>query len=346
MLIAVAISIIVPFELFLFSYAILGPLHYLTEISWLHDRDYYSKHHYDRYILIAIGIGITLVNLSGKINLPLQLPVNSLFYLSSGALLFAVLFALIRDNRVRIWCGLLILTILYAIAPDELHNNPRNAFVLYLVILLPTLIHVYLFTWLFMLYGAIKSKSRLGFAAVCVLLVCPVLLWHLFPAAHPFEVTDFGKDAYIGHGLGFRGINQSILTQWLDIAPDLRQIQSQKEYDAYWIITIFHSQTGILLMRCIAFAYTYHYLNWFSKTRVIQWHHIPKTRFITIIVLWLLSIAIYLYDYAIGLQWLFFLSVAHVLLELPLNITSITGIGRALFHKNSNVPGTKQRTSL
>jgi hypothetical protein len=24
-----------PFELFLFSYAVLGPLHYLTEISWL-----------------------------------------------------------------------------------------------------------------------------------------------------------------------------------------------------------------------------------------------------------------------------------------------------------------------
>ena len=27
-----------PFELFLFSYAVLGPLHYLTEISWLHER--------------------------------------------------------------------------------------------------------------------------------------------------------------------------------------------------------------------------------------------------------------------------------------------------------------------
>lgn len=30
-----------PFQLFLFSYAVLGPLHYLTEISWLHDRDYF-----------------------------------------------------------------------------------------------------------------------------------------------------------------------------------------------------------------------------------------------------------------------------------------------------------------
>ncbi len=31
-----------PFQLFLFVYAVLGPLHYLTEISWLHDRDYFA----------------------------------------------------------------------------------------------------------------------------------------------------------------------------------------------------------------------------------------------------------------------------------------------------------------
>ena len=32
-----------PFELFLFSYAVLGPLHYLTEISWLHERSYFTE---------------------------------------------------------------------------------------------------------------------------------------------------------------------------------------------------------------------------------------------------------------------------------------------------------------
>src|SRR5882672_6216800 len=32
-----------PFELFLFSYAVLGPLHYLTEISWLHERNYFTE---------------------------------------------------------------------------------------------------------------------------------------------------------------------------------------------------------------------------------------------------------------------------------------------------------------
>src|SRR5262249_5848511 len=33
----------VPFQLFVFSYAVLGPLHYLTEISWLHDRNYFTN---------------------------------------------------------------------------------------------------------------------------------------------------------------------------------------------------------------------------------------------------------------------------------------------------------------
>ena len=43
MAISVVAAIILPFEVFLFSYGILGPLHYLTEILWLHDKNYFSK---------------------------------------------------------------------------------------------------------------------------------------------------------------------------------------------------------------------------------------------------------------------------------------------------------------
>jgi hypothetical protein len=81
-------------------------------------------------------------------------------------------------------------------------------------------------------------------------------------------------------------------------------------------------------MRFIAFAYLYHYLNWFSKTEVIKWHQVPKVRLIAIAALWLFSLGIYAYDYALGLQWLFFLSFSHVLLEFPLNYLSIVGIGK------------------
>ena len=43
-----------PFELFLFSYAVLGPLHYLTEISWLHDRSYFSHGKETPWVLLGL----------------------------------------------------------------------------------------------------------------------------------------------------------------------------------------------------------------------------------------------------------------------------------------------------
>ena len=48
-----------PFETFLLAYAFLGPLHYLTEISWLHDRQYFTKGKYDFIPLLLIGIALS-----------------------------------------------------------------------------------------------------------------------------------------------------------------------------------------------------------------------------------------------------------------------------------------------
>ena len=93
---------------------------------------------------------------------------------------------------------------------------------------------------------------------------------------------------------------------------------------------IYTSNAGFVIMRFIAFAYTYHYLNWFSKTSVIKWHQVPKKTLIATIVVWLLSFALYAYDYSKGLKVLFFLSFLHVFLEFPLNVTSFRGIGKEL----------------
>ena len=51
-----AIAIYLPFELFLFSYAFLGPLHYLTEINWLDDKTYFLKSKNKIFIVFAIII--------------------------------------------------------------------------------------------------------------------------------------------------------------------------------------------------------------------------------------------------------------------------------------------------
>ena len=49
--------------------------------------------------------------------------------------------------------------------------------------------------------------------------------------------------------------------------------------------------------------------------------------FILVMVIWIASSVFYTYDYSLGLSLLFFLSFSHVLLEFPLNIVSIVGIG-------------------
>jgi len=335
MLLSCAIAIVIPFELFLFSYAVLGPLHYLTEISWLHDKQYYSKRKYDGYILLAIGLFITLANFGSKLGL--DFPSDTTFYLTGVALLGGVLFAFVRSLFVRVAGFLLILLTVYGMVPDP-DTQGQSMSWLFLLVFLPTLVHVYVFTGLFMLYGAIKSKSKLGLLSVAVLAACPFILWFILPEYSPVAVTAYGKSAYLGNGIGFSGLNQTVLGRFFGVSPDMSTIRSQEDLNAYWTNAVFHSRTGILLMRFIAFAYTYHYLNWFSKTRVIQWHNVPKARFAGVVALWLLSVAIYAYDYTLGLQWLFFLSFAHVLLEFPLNYVSIAGIGGAI---RSAVTGKK-----
>ena len=86
----------------------------------------------------------------------------------------------------------------------------------------------------------------------------------------------------------------------------------------------------IAVQRFIAFAYTYHYLNWFSKTTVIKWHEVSKSRLLLIAVLWILSVACYYIDYRLGFMVLFMLSMLHVFLEFPLNIVSIKGVGQGI----------------
>ena len=56
MILSAGLSFFLPFETFLIAYAFLGPLHYLTEISWLHDRQYFSTGKYDYIVLLIIGI--------------------------------------------------------------------------------------------------------------------------------------------------------------------------------------------------------------------------------------------------------------------------------------------------
>lgn len=310
-------AMVIPFELFLFSYAILGPLHYLTEISWLHDKKYFTKGRYDAVYLAIICICLTVIFLNGYYHYNLEIPPTLQSNLTWLALMLSVLFVSVKNTMYRILGVIAILV--------SLVISNKDSAIIYLTVFLPTLIHVYIFTGLFMLYGALKSKSRMGLLSVICFLLCPILLIILFPDTPFYPVSDYGIKAYTGgdKNIGFQQLHIEIMGRFLG---EHVYAQTADEARDMWNNIIFHSSTGIVIARLIAFAYTYHYLNWFSKTRVIQWHKVPRGRFVIVIAGWLISISIYLVDYAMGLIWLFFLSILHVLLELPLNVVSIMGI--------------------
>jgi hypothetical protein len=384
-----ALAYFLPFETFLFAYAFLGPLHYLTEISWLHDRNYFSKGKYDFLVLLIIGVLLSYAAFAKDFGINVDfyesfVEANLFDKLLVFALFSAILFALVENIFVKIVSILLLFVFISGwLSPERADANRASTTVFALTSLVPTLIHVYVFTGLFMLYGALKSRSKTGLLSVVSFILFPIILVFYAPVDTKSNfLSDYGKKAYYADGEGFFYTNVSILDhfkltneplltnkQYLDsvvnkkgadnqipVAERARITDSLKnklsenfivpnpdsEYymkpipvkyaipingkDYYWN-TVFFSTIGIMLMRFIAFAYLYHYLNWFSKTEVIRWHKVPKIRFAAVIILWLLACGAYAYDYSIGLNFLFFLSFTHVLLEFPLNIVSIVGIG-------------------
>jgi hypothetical protein len=288
MLLASCLAIFIPFELTLLSYAILGPAHYLTEISWLKGRQFFTIKKND-YLIILIAVIVAVV-----IRLPFE---NILFY--TFGLSFVLL--VISDNRYRLIAGLLLIFAGYFLLSN---NIMRTIFGLYLA----TLIHVYVFTGMFILHGALKNKSFSGYLSLILFIACPVLLFTVFIDYHN---TPAG---WVMSGYKtFARLNITTLRNHS--------------------INIYFDWTSVLLTRFIAFAYTYHYLNWFSKTRIINWHQVSLKRATIIIVIWAASVALYFYNYNIGLKWLFVLSLSHVILEFPLNHRTFIGIGRELKHR-------------
>lgn len=285
MLASAGLAFFIPFELVLLSYAILGPLHYLTEISWLNTRQFFTLKKYD-YLLIT-GVVLACV--------VLKLPTANLVYYSFG---LSFILLTVHKTLYRVLAFLLVIAMGYFMLTN---NLLRTVFGLYI----PTLIHVYIFTGAFLLLGALRDKGFSGYAAFAVFLICPLLLSLLFTDVH-HQPTQWAADGY----KYFANINTTTL-------------RNQN-------INVYANSTSIILTRIIAFAYTYHYINWFSKTKVINWHRVSKITATMIIVVWIASVALYFYNYRLGIKWLFMLSLAHVIMEFPLNHKSFMDIGKQL----------------
>jgi hypothetical protein len=316
-LLSCAVAFFVPFELFLFSYAVLGPLHYLTEISWLHQRNYFSNGKRDYIFLGLAGVILfLLIYVVPKLHLhrdePLIDPLTNQ-HMTTGIVYIAFLAAfamvLLKKPFHRFLAFLVICSSAFI---------SKEAVLLFSVFL-PTLIHVFIFTLLFMLYGALKGRSKSGYLSCIVLVLCPLLFIFFNPTGGP--LSNYATNSY---GL-FDTVNKSLLQLF---NPELFQQKflSADYYYKYNDLIVYSSPPGLIVMRFIAFAYTYHYLNWFSKTTVIKWHNVPKKRLVAIGALWIASVAFYLWNYEIGFHVLFLLSFLHVFLEFPLNHLTFIGI--------------------
>lgn len=297
MLLSLAAAFLLPFELFLFSYAVLGPLHYLTEISWLHKKHFFTNHKYDYVPLIPLGIALAVVVLFYQ---DLNKYANLFIFVSFVWALSSVLF--------RSWSAKIIITALACLISLLFINN--SSFQTVFGIFLPTIIHVFVFTGLFILTGALKNKSLSSILSLVVFISCIVVIFSCKNFVSPLTTSAYATNTFLETSIA--GINVAML-QLLNIG----------NID---VNTILFSNIGLAVMRFIAFIYTYHYLNWFSKTSVIQWHNVPIKWLVTVAILWVASVGLYAYNYMVGLQWLYLLSMLHVLLEFPLNFRSLQDI--------------------
>ena len=285
MLASAALACAVPIEMFLVAYAVLGPLHYLTQISWLKDRGFFTTGRHD-WIPLAL---LALLSLDA---------VWTRWVPWSGAAFVALAGGCVAAFARGTLAKLLVLAAAAALAGRVHAWGPAE---LLFAGLLPTVIHVYVFTGLFLVAGSLKARSPTGWAAVAVFVACGAGLALVRPeAGRP-------SDWALARLQPFDGLLHAV-TRLTGDGPDALMA------------------TG----RFLAFAYTYHYLNWFSKTRVIGWHAVSRARAVLIVAAWLASVGLYAWDFRTGILVLFVLSMAHAFLEFPLDARTAVAVARGL----------------
>ena len=282
---ALGITYLVPFELLLLSYVVLGPAHYFTEISWLHDRKYFLPH---RSIPIALAIIAVIAAL-----------IDNASWFGFVMWMAFVVCALLTAATTPLQSTALVIVVIWLTGAMAMNGSSLAV----LGILLPTLIHVSLFTLVFMVLGAVRSGSKMQ-ALLVLLYLAAILILLVVPPSTETQIPAFAKVAqeYFGN-----------------VAPALGRL-----------LGIANVKLDARLTSLLAFVYTYHYLNWFIKAEVIRWADISRTRLALIVAASAASTALYFYDYTFGFTVLLALSLVHVVLEFPLNGLALRQLGAAV----------------
>ncbi len=291
-ILAFCIAHVVPLDLLLFSYAILGPAHYLTEISWLHDRQYFTKRRFDYVPLVVLGLAtmsLPYLGLDQAIGLGMTyIGLVTCFFL-------AITMAFVSNWRYR--APIAAVTIVAGLALVVF--TPAVWF----FILLANMVHLVIFTSVFILLGALRNNSGYAFATLGALIILGSTFF--IPGFALLEPTEFSKS--YGHVLI---PVYSLFLEMIGAEGGNLHVDRVLGFVAFWHI--------------------YHNLNWFSKTGIIGWHQISHKRTIFLITAFLGYIGMYVIDYELGFKALVFLGFLHVVLELPLNGHSFVNTGRLI----------------
>ena len=190
MLLSLVLAVTFPFELFLFAYAVLGPLHYMTEIGWLHQRNYFAIDKRDFIIPVAM---CALISLSVLFNLAAGWPATAETMASLNAGFFgritaglneyatgfifiaftsAVFMVVVKKRSLRYLLIAAMLIPAFLLVKVDSYET-------WFAVFLPTIIHVCVFTALFILFGAMKGKSFSGYLSFVVYLLCILLIFQI-----------------------------------------------------------------------------------------------------------------------------------------------------------------------
>jgi len=295
LLFSAAAAWLAPLQTFLLAYAVIGPFHYLTEIAWLRKKDYYFGDG-----IISPGQFLTVsVALCGVACLDLYFRRGWAAY-AIGVLIVLSLGALVKNVPVLLASFGLLLAVKFFF----------HGYGLFLAVFVPTVVHVFVFTLIFLISGAMRGTRRtlLAWLNPLLLVTIPVVL---------IRLGSGPASAMPGH---------YFMTSETTFAP-------LHEYIAGLIGLGMHFDPGkalepnaIAVFRFLAFIYLHHYLNWFAKTELLAWHKVSRPGWVAIGLLYAAAIGSYAYSFAVGFYAAYFLSLLHVLLELPLNWRGGIGI--------------------
>ncbi|MBI3786390.1 MAG: hypothetical protein HY270_23630 [Deltaproteobacteria bacterium] len=277
---------LVPVELFASSYVVLGPLHYLTQLAWLRDRRWFTAGRFDPLVL---ALPVALLAFGRQIDPLVQSDWRTPVVFA--ILLAAVILVVVSQWRIR--------AILFAAATLLAWSLRRDPALVLLALMLPSAIHIFLFTGGFILTGALRNRSGVGVVSFSIFVAtAALLLFYPSPEANHVAAPIFARAlvpfAMIRERLGLL----------FGFAPD----------------------RFIGVDRFLGWAYCYHYLNWFSKTRLIGWHRGTSTRLASIALAWMTCVALYAIDYSVGFMVVGLVAMLHVVLELPLDVRTFAGL--------------------